>query len=186
MASISNLKSRAFVAGIAPKQPDLSEDDAAKAAGIPRSGGSPAISGHEGEHPVHDTVIKAYRHMHFFRRECFLQVCTPRVAARGRGAIVSVIGNGGKMPSAVHLPGGATNAALMVATAGLVHACAPRGVRMVFLNPGPVQTASGPFRRSRGNRGHRRFRGIGAGALPDGCEPVGGWRFPAHGRLRPV
>lgn len=63
-----------------------------------------------------------------------------RMAARGRGAIVSIIGNGGKIPSAVHLPGGAANAALMLVTAGLAHAYAPRGVRVVGLNPGPIQT----------------------------------------------
>lgn len=63
-----------------------------------------------------------------------------RMAARGRGAIVSIIGNGGKIPSAVHLPGGAANAALMLVTAGLAHAYASRGVRVVGLNPGPIQT----------------------------------------------
>lgn len=38
-----------------------------------------AVSGHEGEHPVHDTVIKIYRHLNFFQHECHLQVRTPRV-----------------------------------------------------------------------------------------------------------
>ena len=38
-----------------------------------------AISGHEGVHPVHDTVTKTYRHMNFFQHECVLQVRTPRV-----------------------------------------------------------------------------------------------------------
>ena len=38
-----------------------------------------AISGHEGEHPVHDTVTKTYRHLNFFQHECHLQVRTPRV-----------------------------------------------------------------------------------------------------------
>ncbi len=42
-----------------------------------------------------------------------------RMAARGAGVIVNVIGQGGKVASAVHLPGGAANAALMLATAGL-------------------------------------------------------------------
>src|SRR5665213_3534198 len=37
------------------------------------------ISGHEGVHPVHDTVIKIYRHLNFFQHECQLQVRTPRV-----------------------------------------------------------------------------------------------------------
>jgi transposase len=38
-----------------------------------------AVSGHEGEHPVHDTVSKTYRHLNFFQHECHLQVRTPRV-----------------------------------------------------------------------------------------------------------
>jgi transposase len=38
-----------------------------------------AISGHEGMHPVHDTVVKTYRHLNFFQHECQLRVRTPRV-----------------------------------------------------------------------------------------------------------
>ncbi len=38
-----------------------------------------AVSGHEGTHPVHDTVTKTYRHLNFFQHECQLQVRTPRV-----------------------------------------------------------------------------------------------------------
>ncbi len=38
-----------------------------------------SISGHEGAHPVHDTVTKTYRHLNFFQHECHLQVRTPRV-----------------------------------------------------------------------------------------------------------
>jgi transposase len=38
-----------------------------------------AVSGHEGIHPVHDTVTKTYRHLNFFEHECHLQVRTPRV-----------------------------------------------------------------------------------------------------------
>jgi transposase len=32
-----------------------------------------------GEHPVHDTVSKRYRHLNFFQHECFLEVRVPRV-----------------------------------------------------------------------------------------------------------
>jgi transposase len=38
-----------------------------------------AVPGSEGVHPVHDTVVKTYRHLNFFQHECFLQVRTPRV-----------------------------------------------------------------------------------------------------------
>jgi len=63
-----------------------------------------------------------------------------RMAARGAGVIVNVIGQGGKVASAVHLPGGAANAALMLATAGLATAYAARGVRVVGINPGLTET----------------------------------------------
>ena len=38
-----------------------------------------AIPGVAGEHPVHDTVAKRYRHLNFFQHECFLDVRVPRV-----------------------------------------------------------------------------------------------------------
>jgi NAD(P)-dependent dehydrogenase (short-subunit alcohol dehydrogenase family) len=63
-----------------------------------------------------------------------------RMASRGTGVIVNVIGNGGKIASPVHLAGGAANAALMLATAGLATAYAPRGVRVVGVNPGLTET----------------------------------------------
>ena len=47
-----------------------------------------------------------------------------RMAARGGGVIVSVIGAGGRVASATHLAGGAANAALMLA-----HGRARRGLR---------------------------------------------------------
>lgn len=37
------------------------------------------VAGHDGLHPVHDTVTKRYRHLNFFQHECHLQVRTPRV-----------------------------------------------------------------------------------------------------------
>jgi NAD(P)-dependent dehydrogenase (short-subunit alcohol dehydrogenase family) len=63
-----------------------------------------------------------------------------RMAARGAGVIVNVIGNGGKVASPVHIAGGAANAALMLATAGLGTAYAGRGVRVVGVNPGLTET----------------------------------------------
>jgi transposase len=38
-----------------------------------------AHSAAEGQHPVHDTLTKGYRHLNFFQHECFLEVRAPRV-----------------------------------------------------------------------------------------------------------
>jgi NAD(P)-dependent dehydrogenase (short-subunit alcohol dehydrogenase family) len=63
-----------------------------------------------------------------------------RMGGRGRGVIVNVIGNGGKVASPTHIAGGSANAALMLATAGLANAYAGRGVRVVGINPGTTAT----------------------------------------------
>lgn len=64
-----------------------------------------------------------------------IDIVIKRMAVRARGSIVNVIGMGGKFPSTIHLPGGSANAALMLATAGLASAYAPRGVRVNAVNP---------------------------------------------------
>jgi len=64
-----------------------------------------------------------------------------RMASRGQGVIINIIGSGGKIASPIHLPGGSANAALMLATAGLANAYAAKGVRVVGLNPGLTNTS---------------------------------------------
>jgi len=69
-----------------------------------------------------------------------LDIVVKRMAARGRGAIVNIIGSGGKTANPVHLPGGSANAALMLATVGLAAAYGPKGVRINGVNPGATLT----------------------------------------------
>jgi transposase len=38
-----------------------------------------AVPGYPGDHPVHDTVMKTYRHLNFFQHVCDLEVRLPRV-----------------------------------------------------------------------------------------------------------
>jgi NAD(P)-dependent dehydrogenase (short-subunit alcohol dehydrogenase family) len=59
---------------------------------------------------------------------------------RGKGNIVNIIGNGGKVAGPTHLAGGAANAALMLATTGWANAYARRGVRVNGINPGQTFT----------------------------------------------
>ncbi|HUL67606.1 MAG TPA: SDR family oxidoreductase [Burkholderiaceae bacterium] len=62
------------------------------------------------------------------------------MAKRGAGVIVNVIGMGGKIAGPTHLPGGAANAALMLASVGLANAFARNGIRVNAVNPGLTET----------------------------------------------
>ena len=79
-----------------------------------------------------------------------------RMAQRGAGNIVNVVGNGGKVASPIHLPGGAANAALMLASAGLAAAYAPQGIRVNAINPGATRTE----RLQEGLQADARLQGI--------------------------
>jgi NAD(P)-dependent dehydrogenase (short-subunit alcohol dehydrogenase family) len=62
------------------------------------------------------------------------------MAKRGKGAIVNIIGMGGKVATPIHLPGGAANSALMLATVGLANVYGPKGIRINAINPGATIT----------------------------------------------
>jgi NAD(P)-dependent dehydrogenase (short-subunit alcohol dehydrogenase family) len=73
----------------------------------------------------------------------YMNVMDPLIklmAQRHGGSVVNVVGMGGKIPITTHLAGGAANAALMLATAGLALAYGPMGVRVNALNPAKTNT----------------------------------------------
>jgi NAD(P)-dependent dehydrogenase (short-subunit alcohol dehydrogenase family) len=69
-----------------------------------------------------------------------MQAVLPGMAARRRGAIVNIVGQGGKIASPAHLPGGSANAALMLLSAGLASAYGRSGIRVNAINPGVTLT----------------------------------------------
>ena len=83
-------------------------------------------------HDAMDAKFFSYVHM--------IDLVVKKMGLRGGGAIVNVVGAGGKVASPVHLPGGAANAALMLISAGLAAAYGPKGVRVNAVNPGATLT----------------------------------------------
>ena len=64
----------------------------------------------------------------------------PLLRADGGGVIVNVIGHRGRQPEPRALPAGVTNAGLINFTVGLAEVEAHHNVRVVGVNPGPVDT----------------------------------------------
>jgi NAD(P)-dependent dehydrogenase (short-subunit alcohol dehydrogenase family) len=64
----------------------------------------------------------------------------PSMRARKRGTVVNIIGTGGKVASPIHIPGGAANSALMLATVGLAGVHGKYGIRINAINPGATIT----------------------------------------------
>lgn len=64
----------------------------------------------------------------------------PSMRSRSCGAVVNIIGTGGKVATPIHLPGGAANSALMLATVGLASVYGNCGVRINAINPGATMT----------------------------------------------
>jgi NAD(P)-dependent dehydrogenase (short-subunit alcohol dehydrogenase family) len=111
--------------------------------------------------PPDDLTPDAWRAAMDAKYFSYINIIDPvikRMGARKTGTIVNVIGAGGKVASSIHLPGGAANAALMLATAGLANAYGGKGVRVNAVNPGATLTD----RLKEGFKAEKRLSGIEA------------------------
>jgi NAD(P)-dependent dehydrogenase (short-subunit alcohol dehydrogenase family) len=73
----------------------------------------------------------------------FISLCRvhyPAMCRRGSGVIVNVIGSAGARPTPGYVAGSAGNASLMALTQALGRESYDHGVRVVAINPGPIET----------------------------------------------
>ncbi|PEQ11360.1 hypothetical protein B2G71_17560 [Novosphingobium sp. PC22D] len=69
-----------------------------------------------------------------------LRALIPPMAEAGHGKILVIVGNNGRQPNGMMLPGSAANAACLAVIRGLADVVAPKGIRINALNPGPTRT----------------------------------------------
>jgi len=76
----------------------------------------------------------------FFPYVHAMDAVRPGMIERRRGAIVNIVGTGGKRGQPTHLAGGAANAALMLVTVGWANALGRHGIRLNVINPAATYT----------------------------------------------
>jgi NAD(P)-dependent dehydrogenase (short-subunit alcohol dehydrogenase family) len=108
----------------------------------------------------------------FFSYVHIMAPAVQRMAERGGGSVVNIVGAGGKVANPTHLAGGAANAALLLATAGMAAAYAGRGVRVNAINPGQVATERLRQRLAAETR-LAALEGLPAPAAPGAALPLG-------------
>lgn len=94
-------------------------------------------------HPPAELDAAAFHQAMDAKYFSYMHVMEPvarRMAARGGGSIVNIVGQGGRVAGVLHVAGGAANSALMLATVGLARAYAAEGVRVNAINPGLTRT----------------------------------------------
>ncbi|MEO8656195.1 MAG: SDR family oxidoreductase, partial [Ramlibacter sp.] len=141
-AAIAALKAEGHEA--APFQCDLKDADAALVTVNAAWGGSGPVdilvnsAGAALRTPFDELQPQAWQAAMQAKFFTYINVMDPlikRMGERGSGAIVNIVGMGGKVATTTHLAGGAANAALMLASAGLAAAYGPKGVRVNAVNP---------------------------------------------------
>jgi NAD(P)-dependent dehydrogenase (short-subunit alcohol dehydrogenase family) len=69
-----------------------------------------------------------------------MQAALPHMIEQKSGSIVCITGTGGKMPIAIHMPGGSVNAALNLIVRGLANQFGKDGVRINSVAPGRIRS----------------------------------------------
>lgn len=134
-----------FGAQVAVHALDLSKPESVKAV-AEAAGDADILVNNAGAIPagdltrLDDDTIKDAWDLKVFGFVGLIREIYPRMCERGSGAIVNVIGMAGERPRAGYIAGSMGNAALMQLTRALGAESLDHGVRVVGINPGPIET----------------------------------------------